>query len=174
LPAFRPSACRAATAVAVVAVLGVGCHPNPPATADDPAQVADGRTGPGLAGRSPAAHAADGLHPYAGADSPDDPPSLGAPPAGGDDRAGPSTSEVDGAADPEAVAARLLTDRLTAEGLQTVWADTRLLKRTELAATVEVQVAHSPGYGHPTQAGYQLTLTAGPAGWQLERIREVG
>jgi hypothetical protein len=172
LPTHLPSACRAATAVAVVAVLGVGCHPTPPA-ADDPAQVPDGRTGPGLAGRSPAAHAAAGLHPYAGADTPDDPPSLGTP-AAGDHRAGPSTSEVDGAADPEAVAARLIADRLAAEGLQTVWADTRLLKRTELGATVEVQVAHSPGYGHPTQAGYRLTLTASSDGWQLQRIREVG
>jgi hypothetical protein len=156
----------------VVAVLGVGCHPTPPA-ADDPAQVPDGRTGVGAAGRSPAAHAAAGLHPYAGADSPDDPPSLDRPPAG-DDRAGPSTTETDGAADPKVVAARLVTDRLAAEGLQTVWVDTRLLNRTELEATVEVQVAHSPGYGHPTQTGYQLTLVADGAGWQLHRIREDG
>jgi hypothetical protein len=156
-----------------MAVLGVGCHPTPPA-ADDPGEVPDGRTGPGLAGRSPAAHAAAGLHPYAGADTPGDPPSLDRPPAGGVERAGPSTSEVDGAADPEAVAARLLTDRLAAEGLQTVWVDTRLLERDDLEATVEVQVAHSPGYGHPTQAGYRLTLTASSDGWQLHRIREVG
>jgi hypothetical protein len=166
-----PSACRTATAAALVAVLGVGCHPTPPhaAVADDPASVADNPSSGTSAGRSPAAHAAADLHLDADAGRPNGAPSLGTPPAG-DDRAAPSTVE----ADPQAAAARLVTDRLAAEGLETVWLDTQLLETTELKATVQVQVAHSPGRGHPTQTGYQLTLTRHGDGWRLERLSGTG
>jgi hypothetical protein len=156
--------------VVVVAVLGVGCHPTPSATvADDPAPVAGDPNFGASVGRSSAAHAAAGLRPSAGAGRPGDLPSLGALPVDAD-RAAPSTVE----ADPQTMATRLVADRLAAEGLETVWVDTLLLETTGLEATVQVQVAHSLGRGHPTQTGYQLTLTRSGDGWRLERLVEAG
>jgi hypothetical protein len=170
VPTHVPSVCRTAVVVVFVAVLGVGCHPTPPATvADDPASVADDPSSGTSVGRSPAAHAAAGLRPSDAAGRPGDLPSLGALPVDAD-RAAPSTVE----ADPQVAAARLVTDRLAAEGLETVWVDTRLLDRSELEATVQVQVAHSPGRGHPTQTAYQLTLTRSGDGWRLERLSGTG
>jgi hypothetical protein len=159
--------------VAVVAVIAVGCHPTPPEAADDPTRATGAPSDSGASvGRSPVAYAVGGLDLLGGADGPGD-PLFGASPVD-DGRTAPSAAGADVEAGPEVVAARLVADRLADEGLETVWVDTRLLESTESGATVEVQVAHSSGRGHPTQTGYQLTLVADEHGWQLERLVEAG
>ena len=172
MPTHLPSPCRTAAAVVVVAVLAGGCHPSPPATvANDPSPVAgDPRFGAST-GRSPVAYAAVSLRTATEVGGPGERTSIDTPPAA-DGRAGPAASAADAQPDPEVVAARLVTDRLAAEGLETVWMDPQLLDRTESQATVQVQVAHSLGRGHPTQTGYQLTLVSDGGGWRLERLVE--
>jgi hypothetical protein len=159
--------------VAVVAVIAVGCHPTPPEAADDPTRAtgAPGSSGASV-GRSPVAYATGGLDLLGGADGPDD-PSLGASPVD-DGRTAPSAAGAAVEAGPEVVAAGLVADRLADEGLETVWVDTRLLEATESGATVQVQVAHSSGRGHPTQSSYQLTLLADAGGWRVERFVKAG
>jgi hypothetical protein len=174
VPTHLPSPCRTAAAVVVVAVLAGGCHPTPSATVtDDPVSVAGDPSFGASTGRSPVAYAVGSLQTATAAGGPGERTSIDTPPAAAG-RAGPAASAADAQPDPEVVAARLVTDRLAAEGLETVWVDTRLLETTGLEATVQVQVAHSLGRGHPTQTGYQLTLTRSGDGWRLERLVEAG
>jgi hypothetical protein len=77
----------------------------------------------------------------------------------------PSGLDADGR-DPAAAAAHHVVAALDAEGLQVEVLATSVLAREPGQATVRVEVAHSLGHGHPTQAAYRLTLERQDGGWR--------
>jgi hypothetical protein len=76
--------------------------------------------------------------------------------------------------DPAAAAAALLTDLLAAEGLTVTSIDTHLESDEDGRAQVRVEVAHSPGHGHPVQSVYLLELVRDAGRWRLVGSSEPG
>jgi hypothetical protein len=76
--------------------------------------------------------------------------------------------------DPTAAAAALLTDLLAAEGLSVTSIDTHLEGDENGRAQVRVDVAHSPGHGHPVQSVYLLELVRDAGRWRLVGSSELG
>jgi hypothetical protein len=115
--------------------------------------------------------------PPPGADAEAAHPGRGAPGAR-TSRATPT--EVADVADPAAIddpadaAAGLVTDLLAAEGLTVTSIDTDLERHQDDQAQVRVDVAHSPGHGHPVQSRYLLELVRDAGRWRLVRFSELG
>jgi hypothetical protein len=74
--------------------------------------------------------------------------------------------------DPADAAAGLLTELLAAEGLTVTSIDTHLERHQDDQAQVRVDVAHSPGHGHPVQSVYLLELARDAGRWRLVRFSE--
>jgi hypothetical protein len=74
--------------------------------------------------------------------------------------------------DPADAAAGLLTELLAAEGLTVTSIDTHLERHQDDQAQVRVDVAHSPGHGHPVQSVYLLELARDSGRWRLVRFSE--
>jgi hypothetical protein len=93
----------------------------------------------------------------------------GAPtaPAARTDVAGPNPID-----DPADAAAVLLTELLAAEGLTVTSIDTHLERHQDDQAQVRVDVAHSPGHGHPVQSVYLLELARHTGRWRLSSFSE--
>jgi hypothetical protein len=84
------------------------------------------------------------------------------------------TDEADPAPidDPADAAAGLLTELLAAEGLTVTSIGTHLERHQDDQAQVRVDVAHSPGHGHPVQSVYLLELARDSGRWRLVRFSE--
>ncbi len=76
--------------------------------------------------------------------------------------------------DPADVAAGLLIDLLADEGLLVTSIDTLLESGGGDQAQVRVDVAHSPGHGHPVQSRYLLDLVRDAGRWRLAGFSEPG
>jgi hypothetical protein len=76
--------------------------------------------------------------------------------------------------DPADAAAGLLTELLAAEGLTVTSIDTHLERHQDDQAQVRVDVAHSPGHGHPVQSVYLLELAREAGRWRLVGFSEPG
>jgi hypothetical protein len=76
--------------------------------------------------------------------------------------------------DPADAAAGLLTELLAAEGLTVTSIDTHLERHQDDQAQVRVDVAHSPGHGHPVQSVYLLELAREAGRWRLLSFSEPG
>jgi hypothetical protein len=74
--------------------------------------------------------------------------------------------------DPADAAAAQVIDALADEGLLVTSIDTEVLTRDDRRAQVAVEVAHSPGRGHPIQSSYLLELDRGPGGWRIVAFSE--
>ena len=79
--------------------------------------------------------------------------------------------EVDQGA-PAAVAADLVFDGLTEQGLSVVGIDTELVDHRDGVARVRVAVVHSIGRGHPHQSLYTIELEPAGAGWRAAGFTE--
>jgi hypothetical protein len=73
---------------------------------------------------------------------------------------------------PADAAAGLLTELLAAEELTITSIDTHLERHQDDQAQVRVDVAHSPGHGHPVQSVYLLELARVSGRWRLVRFSE--
>ena len=73
---------------------------------------------------------------------------------------------------PEDAAAALIIDALADQGLLVTSIDTEVLTRDNAQAAVQVEVAHSPGQGHPIQSSYLLELDRAPGGWRIVAFSE--
>lgn len=93
--------------------------------------------------------------------------SAPAAPAGRTDVADPAPID-----DPADAAAGLLTELLAAEELTVTSIDTHLERHQDDQAQVRVDVAHSPGHGHPVQSVYLLELAREAGRWRLVRFSE--
>jgi hypothetical protein len=91
--------------------------------------------------------------------------------AGEDDPAAIDDPAID---DPADAAAALLTDLLAAEGLTATSIDTHLESHQDDQAQVRVEVAYSPGHGHPVQSVYLLELVRDAGRWRLVGSSELG
>ena len=76
--------------------------------------------------------------------------------------------------DPAAAAAGLLIDLLADEGLLVTSIDTYLERVEDDRAQVQVDIAHSPGHGHPVQSRYLLDLAWDADRWRLVSYSEPG
>jgi hypothetical protein len=76
--------------------------------------------------------------------------------------------------DPADAAAALLTDLLAAEGLSVTSIDTQVESVEDGRAQVRVEVAHSPGHGHPVQSVYLLEFVRDAGRWRLVGSSELG
>jgi hypothetical protein len=76
--------------------------------------------------------------------------------------------------DPAGAAAGLLTELLAAEGLTVTSIDSHLERHQDDQAQVRVDVAHTPGHGHPVQSVYLLELAREAGRWRLVRFSEPG
>jgi hypothetical protein len=97
--------------------------------------------------------------------------------AGGGPVAPTELADVDDPAaidDPADASAALLTDLLAAEGLTVTSIDIHLESHHDDQAQVRVDVAHSPGHGHPVQSVYLLELVRDAGRWRLVRFSELG
>ena len=87
-----------------------------------------------------------------------------------------SSGDAEGSAydldDPADTAVALIIDALADEGLLVTSIDTHLLRSDDAQAAVQVEVAHSPGQGHPIQSTYLLELDHAPGGWRIVSFSE--
>ena len=79
--------------------------------------------------------------------------------------------EVD-QSDPAAVAADLVFDGLTGQGLSVIGIDTELVDHRDGVARVQVAVVHSIGRGRPHQSLYTIELEPAGAGWRAAGFTE--
>lgn len=148
--------------VVLTVLLTAGCgalHDVAPVGTGQPPPVPTGTT---RSSQSPASLVAETTHRVTGSSQ----PGLTAPPALG----GLVPARYPNG--PEHAAAAIILDGLANEGLLVTAIDAELLEGTDDRATVAVNVAHSPGHGHPTQSRYELDLTRTTDGWTLAGHRE--
>jgi hypothetical protein len=86
----------------------------------------------------------------------------------------PADIDVPVSDDPAAASAALLTELLATEGLSVTSIDTHLESDDGGRARVRVDVAHSPGHGHPVQSVYLLELFRDAGRWRLVGSSELG
>jgi hypothetical protein len=95
-------------------------------------------------------------------------------PAAPTEAADEAVIDVPAIVDPAAAAAALLTELLAAEGLSVTSIDTQVESDENGRARVRVEVAHSPGHGHPVQSVYLLELVRDAGRWRLVGSSELG
>ena len=78
------------------------------------------------------------------------------------------------AADPADAAVGLIIELLAAEGLLVTSIDTHLDSDDNHRVRVQVDVAHSPGHGHPVQSRYLLELARDAGQWRIVTYTEPG
>ena len=75
---------------------------------------------------------------------------------------------------PSDAAAGMIVELLAAEGLLVTSIDTHVEADDGDRAQVQVDVAHSPGHGHPVQSRYRLELVRDAGRWELVAFTEPG